>query len=68
MMVTYGIRRKDRPAIGRLGSHTIPHCSPRCGACHLEALGVQAADPPLRTEWMCFDRQGRVPEIVKTPG
>lgn len=65
--------REDPPAIARFGwryHHLgIPHSSPRDGERHLQEIGVHVcgfATSPYGVEWMRFDPQCRVPEIVKT--
>jgi len=47
----------------------IPHSSPRAGERHLHDLGVHVCGfetSPYGIEWMRFDSQCNVPEIVKT--
>jgi len=70
-----GIRRshEDPTVIARFGwryHHLgIPHGSPRSGERHLRQLGVHVCGfetSPYGIEWMRFDPQCRVPEIVKT--
>jgi hypothetical protein len=64
---------EDPPAIARLGwryHHLgIPHSSPRPDERHLQELGVHVCGfetSAFGIEWMRFDPQCRVPEIVKT--
>ena len=70
-----GIRRscEDPPAVVKFGwryHHLgVPHASPREGERHLEEIGVHVCGfetSPYGIEWMRFDTQCRVPEIVKT--
>ena len=70
-----GIRRRhdDPPAIAKLGwryHHLgIPHGAPRDGERHLQQLGVHVCGfetSPYGIEWMRFDPQCPVPEVVKT--
>ena len=65
--------REDPPAVARFGwryHHLgVPHSSPRDGERHLEEIGVHVCGfetSPYGVEWMRFDTQCRVPEIVKT--
>jgi hypothetical protein len=67
------LTREDPPAVARFGwryHHLgVPHSSPRDGERHLEELGVHVCGfetSPYGVEWMRFDPQCRVPEIVKT--
>jgi hypothetical protein len=67
-------QRHEAPsAVARLGwryHHLgIPHCSPRHDERHLQELGVHVCGfetSPYGIEWMRFDPECRVPEIVKT--
>src|SRR4029077_19370940 len=66
-------RHEDPSAIARLGwrfHHLgIPHGSPRRGERHLEQLGIHVCGfetSPYGIEWMRFDPQCPVPEVVKT--
>lgn len=65
--------REDPPAVARFGwryHHLgVPHSSPRDGERHLPELGVHVCGfetSPYGIEWIRFDPQCRVPEIVKT--
>jgi hypothetical protein len=65
--------REDPAAVARFGwryHHLgVPHSSPREGERHLEEIGVHVCGfetSPYGVEWMRFDTQCRVPEIVKT--
>ena len=64
---------QDPPAVARFGwryHHLgVPHSSPRDGERNLPELGVHVCGfetSPYGIEWMRFDTQCRVPEIVKT--
>ena len=66
-------RHEDPTAIARLGwryHHLgIPHGSPRRGERHLQQLGIHVCGfetSPYGVEWMRFDPQCPVPEVVKT--
>ena len=66
-------RHEDPTAIARLGwryHHLgIPHSSPRRGERHLQQLGIHVCGfetSPYGIEWMRFDPQCPVPEVVKT--
>jgi hypothetical protein len=73
-----GVRRKRRddelpPVTAKLGwqyHHVgIPYTDPRAQEQHLEHLGVHVygfATSPYGVEWMRFEPQCRVPEIVRT--
>ncbi len=65
--------RDDPPAVARFGwryHHLgVPHTVPREGERHLATLGVHVCGfetSPYGVEWMRFDPQCPVPEIVKT--
>ena len=66
-------RHEDPTAIARLGwryHHLgIPHGSPRRGERHLPQLGIHVCGfetSPYGIEWMRFDPQCPVPDVVKT--
>ncbi len=70
-----GMRRSHEPpaAVERFGwryHHLgIPHSTPRDGERHLEKIGVHICGfetSPYGIEWIRFDAQCDVPEIVKT--
>jgi hypothetical protein len=70
-----GMRRShdDPQAVARFGwryHHLgVPHSSPRDGERYLQDIGVHVCGfetSPYGIEWMRFDPQCRVPEIVKT--
>jgi hypothetical protein len=70
-----GMRRshEDPPAVARFGwryHHLgVPHSTPRHGERHLHEIGVHVCGfetSPYGIEWIRFDPQCRVPEIVKT--
>ena len=65
--------RDDPAAVARFGwryHHVgVPHSFPREGERHLQELGVHVCGfetSPYGIEWMRFDANCRVPEIVKT--
>ncbi len=70
-----GMRRsyEDPAAVARFGwryHHLgIPHSSPRDGERHLDQLGVHVCGfdtSPYGVEWIRFDTQCDVPDVVKT--